>query len=98
MHDSHGLEPNEDFVVKVKQQDILIKLTDHSVVKGKINLYQRGSLANRLSDIFTVREEPFIVVFGIKDEYSGNEVMIINKAHIMWISPIHPKGDHPIIE
>jgi hypothetical protein len=98
MHDSHGLGSNEDFVVKVKQQDIIIKLTDHSVVKGKINLYQRGSLANRLSDIFTVREEPFIVVFGIKDEYASNEIMIINKAHIMWISPVNPKSDQFIIE
>jgi small nuclear ribonucleoprotein (snRNP)-like protein len=66
---------------------VTIKLTDGSVIKGQVNLYHEEMVLNRVSDLFTRDKDPFIVVFGAKLEGKMDQVVIINKQHIIWIYP-----------
>ena len=72
----------------MEARSLTLKLTDGSVVTGKINLIQRGETEHRVSDIFVGREEPFVVVFNavMGDDMTG-KVMVINKSHILWVLP-----------
>jgi len=72
---------------KVEARELTVKLVDGSVVKGKINLHHDEHLIQRVSEIFTQIEEPFLVVFDATCEGKGGQVMILNKRNILWASP-----------
>lgn len=67
---------------------ITLKLVDGSIVKGKINLIQRGEQEHRISDIFVARKEPFVVIFQASINDSQKEqVLVINKRHVVYVLP-----------
>ena len=72
---------------KMEPRNVLLKLADGSMVKGKINLYHDEAVIQRVSDIFTRIADPFIVVFDAKMEGEAGKVLIINKQNVIWASP-----------
>jgi hypothetical protein len=66
---------------------LTLKLVDGSIVNGMINLIQRGETEHRVSDIFVAREEPFVVIFKATMGEDTNKVLVINKRHIIWVTP-----------
>lgn len=73
---------------KIEAREVLIKLADGSVVKGKINLYRGETLLERASEVFTEREEPFLVVFDATFEGKTGRVLFLNKRNILWVAPL----------
>jgi small nuclear ribonucleoprotein (snRNP)-like protein len=72
---------------KREPREVLVKLVDGSTVRGKINLYNEEVVLQRVSDIFTKVPDPFIVVYDAIVEGKTDQVMIINKSNIIWVSP-----------
>ena len=66
---------------------LTLKLTDGSLVTGIINLIQRGETEHRVSDIFVGRDEPFVVIFKATLGDMTNQVLVINKSHVLWVMP-----------
>ncbi len=67
--------------------EVTLKLADGSVLRGKVNLFYEETPLNRVSDLFTLHRDPFIVVFDAALEGTTDQVFIVNKQHIVWISP-----------
>ena len=72
---------------KLEARELTVKLVDGSVVKGKINLHHDEHMIQRVSEIFTQIEKPFLVVFDATYEGKGSQVMILNKRNILWAAP-----------
>ncbi len=66
---------------------ITLKLVDGSIITGKINLIQRGELEHRVSDIFVGRKEPFVVIFQASVNGEHDQVLVVNKSHVIWVRP-----------
>jgi small nuclear ribonucleoprotein (snRNP)-like protein len=65
---------------------VKMKLSDGTTIRGKLNLYSDMKHMDRLSDYFITGENPFIVLYDVKTMGSDN-VMIVNKSHIVWVIP-----------
>jgi hypothetical protein len=68
----------------LKPADVKIKTLDGTVIDGKVNL----GYENRMSDLLTKTDNPFIVVFDAM--YVGSpkkKVLVLNKQHIVWAEP-----------
>ena len=72
---------------KMEAKEITIKLMDGSSVKGKINLHHDDAMIQRVSEIFTRLNDPFLVVFDATFEGTSGRVLIINKRNVLWASP-----------
>jgi rRNA processing protein Gar1 len=72
---------------KLIPREVMIKLVDGSVVKGKINLYHEEASVQRVSDVFTKIKDPYIVVFDATVEGKVGRVLILNKQNVVWVSP-----------
>ncbi len=72
---------------KKDAREVSIKLMDGSMVKGKINLHHDEHMIQRVSEIFTQIDEPFLVVFDATFEGKTGQVLILNKKNILWASP-----------
>ncbi len=72
---------------QIKREAVKMKLSDGSMIYGEVNLLSEGGV-NRLSDMFTKGESPFIVVFNATTK-QGREGLtyVVSKAHIIWVSP-----------
>ncbi len=68
-------------------REISIKLLDGSMVKGKVNLHHDEAMLQRVSEIFTRIDEPFLVVFDATFEGKTGRVVILNKRNIIWATP-----------
>ena len=62
---------------------ITIKTIDGETIVGKINL----SSKQRVSDIFTRGENPFIVLVDAFAKDVVGKTLFINKEHIIWVEP-----------
>lgn len=62
---------------------ITIKTTDGLTIHGKINL---GS-EQRVSDIFTKSDSPFVVLVDVVLREGAGKTLFINKDHIVWVEP-----------
>lgn len=63
-------------------KNITVKMTDGSILKGKINIKEN----KRLSLLFKVLQEKFITLVPEEpDEASKENVIIINKDYIVWV-------------
>jgi hypothetical protein len=68
----------------LKPAAVSFKTLDGSVIEGKVNL----GYGNRMSDLLTKTDNPFIVVFDAI--YVGSpkkKVLVLNKQHIVWAEP-----------
>jgi hypothetical protein len=72
---------------KLNPKTVSLRLVDGSLVKGKINLHHDEAVIQRISDIFTRVDDPFLVVFDATMEGKPGKVLIINKRNIIWASP-----------
>ncbi len=74
----------------LRPADVSIKTLDGSVIEGKVNLgYQ-----NRISDLFTASERPFIVLFdAMHFGAPKKEVLVLNKQFIVWVKPQDEKQE-----
>jgi hypothetical protein len=72
---------------KLNPKTVSLRLVDGSLVKGKINLHHDEAVIQRVSDIFTRVDDPFLVVFDATMEGKPGKVLIINKRNIIWASP-----------
>jgi len=72
---------------KLDPRTVSLKLVDGSMVKGKINLHHDEAVIQRVSDIFTRIDDPFLVVFDATVEGKPGKVLIINKSNVIWASP-----------
>jgi small nuclear ribonucleoprotein (snRNP)-like protein len=68
-------------------RDVLIKLSDGSFIRGKVNLYHDEVALQRVSEIFTRVQDPFVVVFEATVEGKTGRTCVINKGNILWVSP-----------
>ena len=67
----------------LKPADVSFKTLDGSVIEGKVNL----GYENRVSDLFTKTESPFIVLFDAEHRDGSGKVFFINKENIVWVEP-----------
>ena len=69
---------------KTEYKNITVRTTDGSTFAGKVNI----GIKERLSDVFTKPEKPFIILLNSDNkEGSSDRVLIINKDHIIWAEP-----------
>jgi len=69
----------------LKPADLSIKTLDGSVIEGKVNL----GYENRMSDLFTKTDDPFIVLFDAMVSRSPDKkVLVLNKQYIVWAEPV----------
>jgi hypothetical protein len=65
----------------LKPAGVAVKTLDGSVIEGKVNL----GYENRMSDLFTKTDNPFIVVFDAVHLGSPKKkVLVLNKQYIVW--------------
>ncbi len=74
---------------EMQARKVTIRLVDGSLVKGKINLHKckDESIIQRVSEMFTKHQDPFVVVFEATFEGVSGRVVIINKHNVIWVSP-----------
>ncbi|OGP69478.1 MAG: hypothetical protein A2Y80_06400 [Deltaproteobacteria bacterium RBG_13_58_19] len=65
---------------------VIIKLLDGSIIKGKINVAGADG-THRVSDLFVLRKDQFIVLTEVESGEIPGKVLIINKDSIMWVVP-----------
>jgi hypothetical protein len=68
---------------KREYRDITIKTNDGSILKGKINM----GIKERVSDLFTKTDNPFIVLFDVEHKDITGKVLFVNKSNIVWVEP-----------
>ncbi|MGA9755190.1 MAG: hypothetical protein WBV23_08595 [Desulfobaccales bacterium] len=84
---------------RLDSRKVSIKMVDGSLIHGKINLAHDEGATLRVSDVFTQKADPFIVVFDVTAEGKSGRVMILNKRNIAWVSPeeepVLQEEEHP---
>ena len=86
---------------RIDARKVTIKMVDGSLIQGKVNVYHDEEVVQRVSDIFTKVTDPFIVVFDVTAEGKSEQVLIINKRNIAWVSPeddVPPVQDEKLAE
>jgi hypothetical protein len=81
MVESKILEPKDKS--KKNYIHITIRTTDGSTLAGKVNI----GIKERVSDLFTKAENPFIVLFDAESSSGSGKVMFINKNNVVWVEP-----------
>ena len=64
-------------------RSITVRTTDGSTINGKVNI----SPDQRVSDLFTRRALPFIVMVDVALKDAVGKTRFINKDHIVWVEP-----------
>ena len=68
---------------KTEYKKITIRTTDGSTLLGKVNI----GIKERVSDLFTKTENPFIVLLDAEHKEGSGKVLIVNKNHVVWAEP-----------
>jgi len=68
---------------KVNTKNITIRTADGSTLTGKVNIGEK----ERVSDVFTKTDNPFVVLFDAATTHGSDRVFFINKTHIVWVEP-----------
>ena len=74
---------NQDAGYSTEYRSITVRTTDGSTINGKVNI----SPDQRVSDLFTRRELPFIVMVDVALKDAVGKTRFINKDHIVWVEP-----------
>ena len=75
-------EPKDTY--KTEYKNITIRTIDGSTLLGKVNI----GIKERVSDLFTKTENPFIVLLDAEHKDGSGKVLIVNKNHIVWAEPV----------
>jgi hypothetical protein len=75
--------PDNKEKFKVNTKNITIRTADGSTLSGKINIGEK----ERVSDVFTKTDNPFVVLFDAATANGCGRVFFINKTHIVWVEP-----------
>ncbi len=70
-------------IYKKKYRKIIIRTVEGSTLSGKINL----GIKERVSDIFTKADNPFIVLFDVEGQDDPGKVLFVNKNNITYVEP-----------
>ena len=76
------METSKD-AYKKEYRNITIRTSDGSTILGKVNL----GIKERVSDLFTKTENPFIVLFDAEHRDGTGKVLFVNKNNIVWAEP-----------
>ena len=76
------MDPRKDNY-KTEYRKITIRMTDGTTISGKVNI----GIKERVSDLFTKPEKPFIILLNSDHKDDVERVLIINKEHIIWAEP-----------
>ena len=68
---------------RAEYRNITIRTTDGATLMGQVNL----GLKERVSDLFTKTENPYIVLHNAEHKDGSGKVLIVNKNHIVWAEP-----------
>jgi len=68
---------------KVKPKRVSIRTADGSTLVGMVNIGDK----ERVSDLFTKMDTPFVVLYDAASCVGANKVFFINKSHIVWVEP-----------
>ena len=68
---------------KKKYRDIAIRTSDGTTLLGRINI----GIKERVSDLFTKIDNPFIVLFDAEHKDGTGKVLFVNKNNIVWVEP-----------
>jgi len=83
MDECNYSEENYDKKFKVNTKNITLRTADGSTLSGKINIGEK----ERVSDVFTKTDNPFVVLFDAASAHGCGRVFFINKSHIVWVEP-----------
>ncbi|MGV1099136.1 hypothetical protein ACUUL3_06940 [Thiovibrio sp. JS02] len=72
---------------------ITVKLVDGTIIRGLVNLNSDTMPVDRVSDLLTKGQYPFIVVYGTTVGGKKDQVFIINKTQILWAAPAEDEGN-----
>jgi len=76
------MEESKD-AYKREYRSVTIRTIDGSTLLGKVNI----GIKERVSDLFTKTESPFIVLFDVEHRDISGKVLFINKNNIVWVEP-----------
>ena len=68
---------------KTEYRNITVRTTDGATLMGRINI----GIKERVSDLFTKSDNPFIILLNAEHKEGTGKVLIINKNHIVWAEP-----------
>jgi hypothetical protein len=68
---------------KKEYRNITIRTIDGSTLQGRVNI----GIKERVSDLFTKTENPFIVLFDAEHKDISGKVLFVNKNNIVWVEP-----------
>ena len=68
---------------KKEVRNIVIRTTEGETISGKVNI----GIKDRVSDLFTKSDNPFIVLFDAEHRNSSRKVLFVNKENIIWVEP-----------
>ena len=74
---------DQDSSFSTEYRSITIRTTDGSTINGKVNI----SPEQRVSDLFTQGDKPFIVMVDVVLKDAVGKTRFINKDHIVWVEP-----------
>ena len=74
---------DQDDSFSTEYRSITIRTTDGSTINGKVNI----SPEQRVSDLFTQGDKPFIVMVDVVLKDAVGKTRFINKDHIVWVEP-----------
>ncbi len=64
---------------------VLVKTTDGSIIRGRINLNAETAPMDRVSDLLIKGENQFLVMCEATVQGRKDAVIIINKNQIVWL-------------
>lgn len=76
------MEPGKDTYIR-EVKNITIRTSEGSTLTGKVNLGNK----ERVSDLFTKMDTPFVVLFDAEHRDGSGKVLIVNKSNIVWVEP-----------
>ena len=68
---------------QTEYRSITVRTIDGSTFNGKVNI----SPDQRVSDLFTQRDVPFIIMVDVFLKDVVGKTRFINKEHIVWVEP-----------
>ena len=69
----------DDYIRNYKK--VAVRLSDGTDIKGKVNI---GDRFHRLSDLFKISQEAFIIVVSEESSDASPKVYFVNKSYIVW--------------